>query len=116
MKKWLIRIVVVLLILIFVVPFLIPMPTLGADPATFADADGRFITVSGLQTYVRESGDPAGVPVLLLHGWGASTFSWRDTIPALADAGYRVIAFDRPPYGLSAKTGDNLPLSAVRPS
>jgi len=113
MKKWLLRLVVLLLIIIFVVPFLIPTPTMGVDPATFADADGRFITVSGLQTYVRESGDPAGVPVLLLHGWGASTFSWRDTLPALADAGYRVIAFDRPPYGLSAKTGANLPLTAA---
>lgn len=110
MKKWLLRFLILLLILVFIVPFLIPMPTIGADPATFADPDGRFITVNGLETYVRESGSSAGVPVLLLHGWGASTFSWRDTIPALAEAGYRVIAFDRPPYGLSTKTGDNLPL------
>lgn len=113
MKKWLIRILIVLLILIFVVPFLIPMPVLGVDPATLADSNGRFITVNGLETYVRESGSPDGLPVVLLHGWGASTFSWRDTIPALAEAGYRVIAFDRPPYGLSAKTGDNLPYSTA---
>lgn len=110
MKRWLLRFLVLLLIVIFIVPFVIPLPTLGADPATFADPDGRFVTVNGLETYVRESGDPDGVPVMLLHGWGASTYSWRETIPALAGAGYRVIAFDRPPYGLSAKTGE-LPFS-----
>jgi pimeloyl-ACP methyl ester carboxylesterase len=54
-------------------------------------------------------GPEDGPPVMLLHGWGASTFSWREQIDVLAGAGYRVIAFDRPPYGLSAKTGENIP-------
>jgi pimeloyl-ACP methyl ester carboxylesterase len=47
----------------------------------------------------------------MLHGWGASTFSWRNQIDVLATAGYRAIAFDRPPYGLSAKTGANIPMT-----
>jgi pimeloyl-ACP methyl ester carboxylesterase len=59
---------------------------------------------------VLESGPEEGPVVLLLHGFGGSTFSWRDQMQALADAGYRAVAFDRPPYGLSAKTGD-LPLT-----
>ncbi|MFN8527169.1 MAG: alpha/beta hydrolase [Anaerolineae bacterium] len=113
MNRWLKRLAIVLLILlvvIFVLPLIVPLPPVGTDPAVFADPDGRFITVDGLQTYVREAGDPAGATVILLHGWGGSTFTWRDTIPALAEAGFHVIAFDRPPYGLSQKTGD-LPLS-----
>ncbi len=104
-------ILLVLLLIFFIVPLIIPLPTVGADPSQLADDDGRFIIVDGLETYIRESGEPAGEPIILLHGWGASTVSWNATIPALAEAGYRVIAFDRPPYGLSAKVGDDLPLS-----
>ncbi|MDX2159857.1 MAG: alpha/beta hydrolase [bacterium] len=111
------RLLIVLAVVIFIlvgVPFIVPLPSIGSDPAQFADADGRFITVNGLETYIREAGNPQGEPILLLHGWAASTFSWQATIPALADAGYRVIAFDRPPYGLSQKTGETLPLSPAR--
>ncbi len=113
MRRWLLRLFVLLIFIIFVLPFLIPLPSIGDDPALFADGDGAFITVNGLSTYYREAGDPAGDPIVLLHGWGASTFSWRATIPVLAEAGYRVIAFDRPPYGLSAKTGD-LPMTQAQ--
>lgn len=108
--KWTVRIVLVLLFIIFVLPLLIPLPPDGVAASTFADPDGRFITVNGLDTYVRERGEPDEPVVLLLHGWGGSTFSWREQFDALDEAGYRVIAFDRPPYGLSQKTGE-LPLS-----
>jgi pimeloyl-ACP methyl ester carboxylesterase len=49
-------------------------------------------------------GGPAdGKPVVLLHGGGTdhAMLSWRDTIPALLDAGYRVYAPDYPGYGES---------------
>lgn len=111
MKRWLIRILILLALLIFVVPMLIPLPPVGVAAETLAEPDGRFIEVNGLSTYLREAGDVDGQPVLLLHGWGGSTFSWREQIQPLADAGYRVIAFDRPPYGLSAKTGEGIPYS-----
>ncbi len=106
-------ILLTLLVIFLVVPALVPLPVIGADPELLADSDGRFVTVNGLETYVRETGDPAGEPIMLLHGWGGATVTYDQTIPALADAGYRVIAFDRPPYGLSAKVGDNLPLSVT---
>ncbi len=111
MLRWLVRIVVVLVFIILVVPFLIPLPPVGVEAATLADPDGTFITVDGLSTYVLERGAKTAPPILLLHGWGASTFSWREQITPLVEAGYRVIAFDRPPYGLSAKTGSNIPYS-----
>ncbi|MGQ9908403.1 MAG: alpha/beta fold hydrolase [Candidatus Flexifilum sp.] len=104
-------IALIVAIIVFVVPMLWPLPPVGVDAATLADPDGAFIDVNGLSTYYRQAGPQDGPVVLLLHGWGASTFSWRDTIPALAEVGYRVIAFDRPPYGLSAKTGANIAYS-----
>jgi pimeloyl-ACP methyl ester carboxylesterase len=57
--------------------------------------------VDGSQLRVIDSGK--GTPVVLLHGFGASIYAWRHTLPALADAGYRVIAFDNRGFGFSDK-------------
>jgi pimeloyl-ACP methyl ester carboxylesterase len=67
----------------------------------------RFLSVrDGVRLRVLEAGPPAGRPVVLLHGWGASVYSWRAAIPALAAAGHRVIAADLPGHGLSDKPMD----------
>lgn len=42
-----------------------------------------------------------GQPVVLIHGWPLSLKSWERQIPALVDAGYRVIAYDRRGFGNS---------------
>jgi pimeloyl-ACP methyl ester carboxylesterase len=104
LRLWLLRILLILLIVIFVVPLLIPLPTVGADPRTLADEDGRFVEVNGLDIYYIARGPTDGQPIMLLHGLGGSTFSWRDNLTPLADAGFRVVAFDRPPFGLTEKS------------
>ena len=43
---------------------------------------------------------------MLIHGFGGSTFTWRDNIDAFVDAGYYVVALDLPPFGLSDKNPD----------
>ncbi len=113
MKRWvkiLLVILAVVAFVIFILPLLIPLPAVGVAAETLADPSGYFVDVNGLKTYVLEAGPADGPVVLLVHGFGGSTFSWREQFAALADAGYRAVAFDRPPYGLSAKTGD-LPLT-----
>lgn len=77
-----------------------------ADTRPILDEDARYIEVDGLSIYLIERGPVDGLPVVLLHGFGGSVFTWRYTIDPLAQAGYRVVAFDRPPYGLSDKTPD----------
>lgn len=72
-------------------------------PEALADADGHFIDIDGDELYYVERGLANGQPVLLLHGFGGSTVSWHSTLDALAEAGYRAIAYDRPPFGLSTK-------------
>lgn len=43
----------------------------------------------------------AGRPVILLHGWPLSADSWDDQALAIADAGFRAIAYDRRGFGRS---------------
>jgi pimeloyl-ACP methyl ester carboxylesterase len=50
--------------------------------------------------HVGDSGGE-GRPVVLIHGWPLSSASWSQQIPALKDAGYRVVAYDRRGFGQS---------------
>jgi len=58
---------------------------------------------SGLTVRAVQSGNPAGAPIFLVPGWGCSVYAYRFTMPALADAGFRVIAVDLKGHGLSDK-------------
>ena len=46
-----------------------------------------------------------GRPVVLIHGWPLSGASWSEQVPALTDAGYRVVTYDRRGFGRSGKPG-----------
>lgn len=56
-------------------------------------------TRDGTEIYVKEWGE--GRPVVLIHGWPLSGDSWDPVSNALADAGMRVIAYDRRGFGRS---------------
>ena len=60
----------------------------------------RFVEAGGLRWHLQSAGDLSHPTVLLLHGTGASTHSWRDLLPLLADR-CRVIAPDLPGHGFS---------------
>jgi non-heme chloroperoxidase len=45
----------------------------------------------------------AGAPVVLIHGWPLSGRSWEAQVPALVDAGYRVLTYDRRGFGQSSQ-------------
>jgi pimeloyl-ACP methyl ester carboxylesterase len=106
MKRFLRNLAIFLAILIVMVvalPLIVPIPPpLNTRPASeLADADSRYIQVNGLQVHTKQFG--TGEPVLiLLHGFGASTFSWREVSASLADLG-RVVAYDRPAFGLTER-------------
>jgi non-heme chloroperoxidase len=44
-----------------------------------------------------------GSPVVLVHGWPLSARSWEGQIPALVEAGHRVVAYDRRGFGQSSQ-------------
>lgn len=45
----------------------------------------------------------SGRPVVLIHGWPLSGEAWNEQVPALRDAGYRVVTYDRRGFGRSDK-------------
>ena len=107
-KSWKITlsILAALLLLILVGPFLIPVPPLENTqlPQSLADAEGQFIEIDGLSVHTKQQG--SGSPAfILLHGFGASTFSWREVMDPFSELGL-VIAYDRPAFGLTERPLD----------
>jgi len=61
----------------------------------------RIIETNGVELNVVVEGE--GPAVVLAHGFPELSYSWRHQIPALAAAGYRVIAPDQRGYGRSSR-------------
>lgn len=55
-----------------------------------------------VRLHVEDSGGD-GRPVVLIHGWPLSAEAWKPQVPALVQAGYRVVAYDRRGFGRSGK-------------
>ena len=62
----------------------------------------RYAEIAGRQIFYREAGPKDAPAVVLLHGTPASSHSYRNLIPALADR-YHVIAPDYPGFGHSER-------------
>uniref|UniRef100_UPI0037E701A5 bifunctional epoxide hydrolase 2 n=1 Tax=Semicossyphus pulcher TaxID=241346 RepID=UPI0037E701A5 len=77
-----------------------PPPSCSPDQVSHG-----YVTIrSGVRTHFVEMG--SGPPVLLCHGFPESWYSWRYQIPALAAAGFRVLALDMKGYGESTAPPD----------
>ncbi|MDX2237947.1 MAG: alpha/beta fold hydrolase [Hyphomonadaceae bacterium] len=74
-------------------------PDWAVEGAHWPNRDSsRFVAVDGAQWHVQAMGE--GPRLLLLHGTGAATHSWRDLAPLLART-HRVIAVDLPGHGFT---------------
>jgi pimeloyl-ACP methyl ester carboxylesterase len=62
-----------------------------------------YIETNGIKLHVVMAGPEDGQPVILLHGFPEFWYGWKKQIPALAEAGYRVIVPDQRGYNLSDK-------------
>jgi pimeloyl-ACP methyl ester carboxylesterase len=91
------------ILLILIGPFLVPVPPLEntVPVEQLTDPDSRFVEVNGVDVHYKAFGQ--GEPTfILLHGFGASLFSWREVTAPLAEFG-TVIAYDRPAFGLTER-------------
>jgi pimeloyl-ACP methyl ester carboxylesterase len=59
----------------------------------------RMIDCNGLRMRIAEAGTRGEPLVILAHGWPESWYSWRHQLPALARAGYHVVAPDMRGFG-----------------
>jgi pimeloyl-ACP methyl ester carboxylesterase len=63
----------------------------------------RLVETNGVTLRVMEAGDRGAPVVVLAHGFPELAYSWRHQIPALADAGFHVLAPDQRGYGGSSR-------------
>lgn len=65
--------------------------------------NSHFINVDGARVHYQEFGDATRPPVVLIHGYTASVYVWKDAAPLLAERGFHVIAIDLIGFGYSEK-------------
>jgi len=70
------------------------------SPSAIPFTSIRRVEADGVRVFYREAGAPEAPAILLLHGFPASSFMYRELIPRLA-ARYRVIAPDLPGFGFT---------------
>ncbi len=63
----------------------------------------RIVETNGVALRVTEAGERGAPVVVLAHGFPELAYSWRHQIPALAEAGFHVLAPDQRGYGGSSK-------------
>jgi pimeloyl-ACP methyl ester carboxylesterase len=84
-------------------PFLIPIPPLEntVPPEELAEQDSRFVTIDDVKVHYKTAGI-GNQALILLHGFGASTFTWHKVIAPLAQD-YTVVAYDRTGFGYTSR-------------
>lgn len=107
MRRVLKRLLQVLL-LVALLPFLVDIPVRAeAQPeellATGAGPNAAVVSVEGRRTVVATAGTSSDPALILIHGFGGSTFGWRHVMEPLAASGWHVVALDLPGFGLSEK-------------
>ena len=92
-----------------------PAPTLDAARPATRPAEGaaaingfthRYAQANGVRLHYVEGGPEGGPLVVLLHGFPETWRAWREVMPRLAAAGYRVVAPDHRGYGDSEKPAE----------
>lgn len=112
--RWALLAAASVLVVLLVLPYLLPFSTTGTLSAREAaaasvGASPTYLSLEGLEVHVervpaaRDAETAGPVPlIVVLHGFGASAATWRDSLPGLAELG-DVVAYDRPPFGFTER-------------
>lgn len=79
------------------------MPFAWAYDAAAAPLSYTVTSTDGVKLAVQESGDPDGVPVILIHGLLGSRLNWDAQVQSAELRGFRIITYDLRGHGLSDK-------------
>lgn len=96
--------IILLLLLIVLGPLIIPLPPLvGIQPMeALIYSDSQFMEISGVDVHYQEIQSNQGALIVLLHGFGSSTYSWQKVMQPFSSFG-SVLAYDRPGFGLTER-------------
>lgn len=105
----------ILTVLLLVGPFLVPVPPLEGtvSPRDLADPDSQFIELRGIDVHFRAAGQ-GGPLIILLHGFAASVFSWREALERLGELGQ--VNCQTPSWSSSHAVATSRNRNVLRPS
>ncbi len=110
--------------IVLALPWVLPTPGLDGEIPDQPFSDSGFELINGTRLHYRArlgpsnqsigtSADQQRPLVVLLHGFGGSTFSWNATLDALEREGFPALAIDLPPFGYSERRGTGAEWSAL---
>ncbi|MEL7545077.1 MAG: alpha/beta fold hydrolase [Pseudomonadota bacterium] len=82
------------------------LPSTPQTQSPWLQSSDDFSLVSDTVLHIRDRGEPDGLAIVLVHGFGASLHSWDGMSDGLNET-FRTIAFDLPGFGLSAPDAMN---------
>ena len=95
---------ILILFMILVLPLIVPLPPLtGIQPVEeLTYDDSQFKEIDGIDIHYQQVGENSDTFIILLHGFGSSTYSWQKVMDPLSEYG-SVLAYDRPAFGLTER-------------
>lgn len=102
--KRIVKIILTVLLSIFVIYYLysyISIQLSYKNIDAIKDSDSKFIKIDNFDLHYKEYGEGEKV-IILIHGFGASTYSFRDIFKPLSNY-YKVYAIDLPGFGLTER-------------
>ena len=95
---------ILVLFMVSVLPLIVPLPPLTdiqpVEELTYSNS--QFNEIDGIEIHYQQVGENSDTLVILLHGFGASTYSWQKVMDPLSEYG-AVLAYDRPAFGLTER-------------
>jgi len=95
----------VIYVLMWLVPHVIPVKPDPMNEKPYSNS--QFTRIDEVKVHYRYWGSEAEEVlgnVMLIHGFGSSTYSWRNNVLALTEAGYNVLVPDLPAFGYSDRS------------
>jgi len=95
---------ILVLFMVLVLPLIVPLPPLTdiqpVEELTYSNS--QFNEIDGIEIHYQQVGENSDTLIILLHGFGASTYSWQKVMDPLSEYG-AVLAYDRPAFGLTER-------------
>lgn len=100
-------VILVCILLCVLSPFIVPLPEQSnlsvEDFVSQNNKRGELLETNTGRIYIETEGSSKDPAIVLVHGLGGSSVTWRKFAPEISKKGYYVISIDLPPFGLSEK-------------